>query len=296
MRPLNVTQGDLVTGEDKLPDVDISVASVARMYDYYLGGSENTDADREAARLVLGAAPDVPLAALENREFLKHAARFLVAEAGISQFIDIGPGLPTRGNLHQLVRQHDQRARVVYVDNDPAVLAQGRAHIVGIPGVVLTRGDLRDPAGILGNPELSGAIDFSQPVALCMTLVLHFIRDEDGPHRIVGRLCEALCPGSYLVISHVTGENRDPDAMRAIAAIYDQATAPLAVRTKDEIARFFQGFELVEPGIVYLSQWRPVTEYYAGGGTRWGYAGVGRKRTERSTEAATDVHGKVVGA
>jgi hypothetical protein len=285
-----------VTGEaEKLPDVDMHVASVAGMYDYYLGGSENTDADREAARLVLGAAPDVPLAALENREFLKHAARFLVAEAGISQFIDIGPGLPTRGNLHQLVRQHDQRARVVYVDNDPAVLTQGRTHIEGIPGVVLTRGDVRDPDGILSNPELLGVIDLSQPVVLCMTLVLHFIRDEEGPYRIVGRLCEALCPGSYLVISHVTGEDRAPDAMRGIAAIYDQATAPFVVRTKDEIARFFSGFELLEPGIVYLSQWRPVTEYYAGGGTRWVYAGVGRKPTERS-EAATEVHGKMVGA
>lgn len=296
-RPLTVTQGDLVTGEaEKLPDVDMSVASVAGMYDYYLGGSENTDVDREAARLVLGAAPDVPLAALENREFLKHAAQFLAAEAGISQFIDIGPGLPTRGNLHQLVRRNDERARVVYVDNDPVVLAQGRAHIEGTPGVVLTQGDLRDPAGILGNPELRGAIDFSQPAALCMTLVLHFIREEEDPYRIVGKLCEALCPGSYLVISHVTGENRDTDAMRGIAAIYDQATAPFMVRTKDEIARFFSGFELVEPGIVYLSQWRPVTQYYAGGGTRWVYAGVGIKLTERSTEAVTEAHEKQVGA
>ena len=285
MRPLTVTQGDLVPDEvERPPGVDMSVASVARMYDYYLGGSENTDVDREAARLVLGAAPDVPLAALENREFLKHAVRFLVGEAGISQFIDIGPGLPTRGNLHQLVRQHDQHARVVYVDNDPVVLAQGRAHIDGIPGVILTPGDLRDPDGILGNPELQGTIDFSQPTALCMTLVLHFIRDEDDPYRIVGRLCEALCPGSYLVISHVTGENRDPDAMGEIAAIYDQATAPLVMRTKDEIARFFSGFELIEPGLVFLSQWRPVTEYYAGGGTRWAYAGIGRKQAELSAD------------
>jgi hypothetical protein len=183
----------------------------------------------------------------------------------------------------------------VYVDNDPVVLTQGQAHIDSIPGVVLTRGDLRDPAGILGNPQLRAAIDFSQPTALCMTLVLHFIRGEEDPYRIVGRLCEALCPGSYLVISHVTGGNRDPDAMRAIAAIYDQATAPLVARTKDEIARFFQGFELVEPEIVFLSQWRPVTEYYAGGGTRWAYAGVGRKPTEPSTEPATDAHGKMAG-
>lgn len=130
MRPLTAIQGGSVPDDaGKLPGVDTTVANVARMYDYYLGGSENTDVDREAARLVLGAAPDVPLAALENREFLKHAVRFLAVEAGISQFVDIGPGLPTRGNLHQLVRQHDQDARVAYVDNDPVVLAQGRSHI-----------------------------------------------------------------------------------------------------------------------------------------------------------------------
>jgi hypothetical protein len=178
MRPLTAIQGTSVPDDaGKLPDVDMTVANVARMYDCYLGGSENTDTDREAARLVLGTAPDVPLAALENREFLKHAVQFLAVEGGISQFIDIGPGLPTRGNLHQLVRQHDQDARIVYVDNDPVVLARGRAHIKGIPGVILTAGDLRDPDGILGSPELRKIVDLSQPAALCMTLVLHFIRD-----------------------------------------------------------------------------------------------------------------------
>jgi len=154
----------------KLPGVDMTVANVARMWDYYLGGSENSEADREAARLVLGAAPDVPLAALENREFLKHAVRFLVTEAHISQFIDIGPGLPTRGNIHRLVRQHDQHAPVAYVDNDPVVLARGCAHLNNVPGVTLIAGDLRDPDGILGKPELLETIDFSRPAALCVTL------------------------------------------------------------------------------------------------------------------------------
>lgn len=264
-------------GIEQLPGVDTTVPNVARMWDYYLGGSENTEADREAARLVLGAAPDVPLAALENREFLKHAIRFLVAEAGISQFIDIGPGLPTRGNVHQLASHHDKHARVVYVDNDPVVLARGRAHIADIPDVTLMDGDLRDPDGILGHPELGRLIDFSRPAALCLTLLLHFIRDEEDPYGSVARLCDALCPGSYLVISHVTGEDRDEAALGQIAGVYDQATAPLVMRTKEEVARFFSGFELIEPGIVFLSQWRPVTEYYAGGGTRWAYAGVGRK-------------------
>lgn len=261
----------------KLPNVDMTVANVAGMWDYYLGGSENSETDREAARLVLRAAPDVPLAALENREFLKHAVRFLVTEAGISQFIDIGPGLPTQGNIHQLVRQHDQHAHVAYVDKDPIVLARGRAHLDDSPGVVLAAGDLRDPEGILGNSELREIIDFSRPAALCMTLVLHFIRDEDNPYGSVAKLCDALRPGSYLVISHVTGENRDQAALGQIAEVYDQATAPLVMRSGEQIERFISGFELVKPGLVFLSQWRPVTEYYAGGGTRWAYAGVGRK-------------------
>lgn len=260
-----------------LPGVDQAIPNVAGMWDYYLGGNENTDADREAARLVLGAAPDVPLAALENREFLKHAVRFLAAESGICQFIDIGPGLPTRGNVHQLAREHNPHVRVAYVDNDPVVLARGRGYLNGLDGVILIPGDVRDPGGILGHPELRRIIDFSQPVALSMTLLLHFVRDEEDPYGCVARLCDALCPGSCLVISHVTLENRDEAALGQIAGAYDRATAPMVMRTKDEVERFFDGFEMVEPGIVFLSQWRPSTEYYAGGGTRWVYAGVGRK-------------------
>ena len=266
-----------MAGQAGLPGVDPAIPNVAGMWDYYLGGNENTDADREAARLVLGAAPDVPLAALENREFLKHAVRFLAAESGICQFIDIGPGLPTRGNVHQLAREHNPHARVAYVDNDPVVLARGGAYLDGLANVVLIPGDLRDPGGILGNPELRRIIDFSRPVALSMTLVLHFVRDDEDPYGYVARLCAALCAGSYLVISHVTRENRNEDALGQITGAYDQATAPMVMRTKDEVERFFAGFEIVEPGIVFLSQWRPSTEYYAGGGTRWVYAGIGRK-------------------
>lgn len=136
---------------EQLPGVDPEIPNIARMWDYYLGGNENTDADREAAWLVLGAAPNVPLAALENREFIKHAVRYLALESGISQFLDIGPGLPTRGNVHQLARQHNPHARIAYIDNDPVVLVRGRAYLDGIADVVLLPGDLRDPDGILGN-------------------------------------------------------------------------------------------------------------------------------------------------
>jgi hypothetical protein len=249
------------------------------MWDYYLGGSDKSDADREAAHLVLGAAPDVPLAALGNREFLKHPVRFLVAEAGILQFIDIGLGLPARENIHQLVQRHDQCAYVACVDNDPVVLACGRAHLDDSPGVILVAGDLRDPDGILGNPERREIIDFSWPAALCMTLVLRFVGDQANPYGSVGKLCDALCPGSYLVISHVTGEDREQAALGQIADVYHKASAHLVMRAKEQVNRFLSGFELVEPDLVFLSRWRPVTEYYAGGGTRWAYAGTGRKAT-----------------
>jgi hypothetical protein len=251
---------------------------VARIYDYYLGGKDNYAPDREVARLVLRAAPDIPLAALENREFLKRAIQFLVCEAGIGQFIDIGPGLPTQGNVHELVRRHAPDAPVVYVDNDPVVLAHGRALLQRAEGIAVVHGDVRKPAAILSHPELRELIDLSRPVAVCLSLVLHFIPDACDPWGLVGQLRDSIRPGSYLVLTHVTGDERTVDTMSEIRGLYDEATAPLTPRTKDEFTRFFDGFELVKPGIVFLSQWRPAGEYYARGGTRWAYAAVGKKR------------------
>lgn len=265
--------------------LDISRPNVARMWDYYLGGKDNFEADREAARVVLGAAPDVPLAALENREFLKHAIRFLVEEAGIRQFIDIGPGLPTQGNVHQLARKHAEDARVVYVDHDPVVVAHGRANIGDAAGIEYIAGDVRNPQAILENSAVLDLIDFSEPIALCMTLILHFITEQEDPHGIVARLSAALCPGSYLVMSHVTGDEHAEETLDEVTDIYDQASAPLVMRSRSQIARFFEGFELIPPGLVFLSQWRPSTEHYAGGGTRWAYAGVGQKAGPRDCGA-----------
>jgi hypothetical protein len=258
--------------------IDFSTPNVARIYDYYLGGKDNFPPDREVARQVLIMAPDIPLAALENREFLKRAIEFLVCEAGIEQFIDIGPGLPTQGNVHELVRQYEPNAPVVYVDNDPVVLTHGRALLHGAGGVTIVDGDLRKPGAILVHPELRELIDLSRPAALCMSLVLHFITDAEDPWAVVARLRDSIRPGSYLVLTHVTGDERTIDTMSEIRGIYDEATAPLTPRTKDAFARFFDGFELVPPGVVFLSQWRPTAEYYAKGGTRWAYAAVGRKR------------------
>jgi len=251
---------------------------VARIYDYYLGGKDNFPPDREVARQVLSMAPDIPLAALENREFLKRAMEFLVCEAGIEQFIDIGPGLPTQGNVHELVRQHEPNAPVVYVDNDPVALSHGRAMLHNVEGVTIIDGDVRKPGAILVHPELRELIDLSRPVAVCMSLVLHFITDAEDPWALIARLRDSIRPCSHLVLTHVTGDERTIDTMSEIRGIYDEATAPLTPRTKDAFARFFDGFELVPPGVVFLSQWRPTAEYYAKGGTRWAYAAVGRKR------------------
>ena len=189
-----------VADDGREHQTDATIPNAARMWDYYLGGTDHSEADRDAARIVLGAAPDVPLAALENREFLKHAVRFLTEEAHISQFVDIGPGLPTQGNVHQLARKYLPDAHVVYVDNDPVVLEHGRAQVEEIPGVTLIDGDLRHPESILQNAELRELIDFSRPISLCMTLVLHFITEEENPYQIVTRLAAHLPPGSCVMI------------------------------------------------------------------------------------------------
>jgi S-adenosyl methyltransferase len=257
-------------------EIDVTTPSVARMYDYYLGGKDNYAADREAARLVLGSAPDVPLAALENREFLKRAMHYLAAERGIGQFVDIGPGLPTQGNIHQLAQRHNPGAKVAYVDNDASVLVHSRALLDGVPGVTLLPGDLREPEAILADPGLTAVIDFSRPVALLMTLVLHFVPPDDDPYGLVATYRDALCPGSFLVLSHVTGDDREPGMLAGVGA-YENASAPLILRTRSQVQEFFNGFDLIDPGVVFLSQWRPTGEYHAQGGTRWAYCGVGEK-------------------
>jgi S-adenosyl methyltransferase len=263
--------------DEMMHEVDFSKPNVARMYDYYLGGKENYAADREAARRILGVAPDVPLAALENREFLKRVVIFLIKEQGISQFVDIGPGLPTQGNVHQLARQHDPDTRVVYVDNDPLVLGHSKSLLESVPGVTIIGGDLREPERILTQPELVALMDFTRPVALFVSLVLHFIPPDDDPHAVVARFRGALPSGSFLVLSHVTGDGRESGTLTAIDGTYDNANTPLIMRSHAEVARFFDGFDLVDPGVVFLSQWRPTGEYFAQGGTRWAYAGVARK-------------------
>jgi hypothetical protein len=257
--------------------VRADLPNVARMWDYYLGGTDNLQADRDAARAVLGAAPDVPLAALENREFLKHAIRFLAEDAGVNQFIDIGPGLPTQGNVHELARQHAENVRVIYADSDPIVVSSGHAKVSYIAGVEFIAADIRNPRSILDDPVFRQVIDLTKPVAVCATLVLQFVSEDEDPYGVMAELSAAICPGSYLVVSHVTGDGRDDGSVDLITDVYEHASAPLIMRSREQIARFFTGFDLVSPGLVFLSQWRPGESHYAGGGTRWAYAAVGKK-------------------
>ncbi|MGW6914139.1 SAM-dependent methyltransferase [Kitasatospora sp. NPDC054939] len=245
---------------DLRPPVDLrpEIPHPARMYDYYLGGKDNFPADREAAEKVIALSPLVRISALANRAFLGRAVHHLAA-SGVRQFIDIGTGIPTAGNTHQIAQQVHPDARVVYVDNDPIVLVHSRALLSGTtPGsTAVVQADLRDPAGILENPEVRKAIDSGQPVALLLFAVLHFIDDADEPHGIVRTLVDALPSGSLLAISHATGDFAPPVDAAKGPALYRNASAQLTMRTREQVLRFFDGLELADPGLVTAPLWRP---------------------------------------
>ncbi len=256
------------------PGIDPAVATAARMYDYFLGGHDNFAADRIAALKVIEAAADIPVVARANRRFLARAVRFLAGEAGISQFLDLGTGLPTQGNVHQIAHQVNPAARVVYVDNDPMVLAHSRALKTG-PGTAVIHADLRDPDEILSHPDTRRLIDFSQPVGILLIAVLHFVAD---PHAgaAVARYAGAACPGSYLVISHVTA-SPEPQAAEKVTAVYAGTSNPGTPRTREEVLAMFAGTTLVEPGLVPVPQWRPDQAEPVSEGKDWMLAAVARK-------------------
>ena len=262
--------------------IDTTVPSTARMYDWWLGGHDNFAADRAAALAVSEAAPEAQLMAVENRKFLRRAVRYLVAEAGITQFLDIGTGLPTQGNVHQVAQGINPAARVVYVDNDPMVLAHSRALKTGGNTVVI-EADLREPRVILDHPGTRKLIDFSQPLAVLLVAVLHFISDDDDPSAIVGAIRDALQPGSYLVLSHVAGDIRRESAANA-AVHYKKVTSGATLRGREEIIRFFAGLELIDPGLVQVPHWRPDGPEPADASKVWILGGVGRKPGPSSAE------------
>jgi hypothetical protein len=241
------------------PGIDISVPSTARMYDFWLGGKDHFAADRSAAAKVSEIAPHVKTVAIENRKFVRRVVRYLAAEAGITQFLDIGAGLPTQGNVHEVAQQVNPDARVVYVDNDPMVLAHSRALRTGGNTIVL-EGDLRDPAAILDHPRTRSLIDFGQPLAVLLAAVLHFIGDDDDPHAIITSISQALPAGSHLVISHTTGDilSRGWTPAEGVRWRYKTNVASGAtMRDEETILRFFAAFELVPPGLVQVPCWRP---------------------------------------
>jgi S-adenosyl methyltransferase len=256
------------------PGIDASVATGARMYDYWLGGHDNFAADRIAALKIAERAPETPLAARANRAFLGRAVRFLAGEAGIRQFLDLGTGLPTRGNVHQVAQAITPGARIVYVDNDPMVLAHSRALKTG-EGTVVIRADLRDADTILGHPDTRRLIDFSEPLAVLFVSVLHFVADPDA-HEAVARFTGAAAPGSYLVLSHATSDP-DPQAGAAGMAVYAGTANPSTLRTHEEVLAFFDGLDILDPGLVPVQQWRPGEPAPADAGRAWIVGGVGRK-------------------
>lgn len=237
--------------------VDPTQPSPARLYDYYLGGQNNFEADRELAEKLRVRMPELEDASWGNRGFLQRVVRRLAAGHGISQFLDIGAGLPTRSNTHQVAQRIMPRARVVYVDNDPMVLVHARALLTSAPqgATAYIDADVNDPDAIIA--EARRTLDFTQPVAITMLGVLNFIVDDDEAQAVLRRLVHAVPPGSYLVISHPTSELTDEAATRALDLWNSSGAAPMCLRTAAQLTRFFDGLELLDPGVVSCVRWRP---------------------------------------
>jgi S-adenosyl methyltransferase len=265
------------------PGVDPAAPAPARLYDYYLGGSNNFEADRIAAERLRMNLPELSDAAWANRGFHQRAAAWLAAEQGISQFIDIGAGLPTQENTHGVVRRAEPDARVVYVDHDPMVVAHAQHLLSDTAATTFVVADLRDPGSVLGDPGLLELIDFGEPAGLLMTAVLQFVADSDDPWALVKHYVSELAPGSYLVLSHATGDKLPPRAIRAMVKTYESATEKLVLRSRPEVERFFCGLDLVSPyegappGISFTGQWGAEDPALADSdGSRVAYCGVAR--------------------
>ncbi|MGH3250472.1 MAG: SAM-dependent methyltransferase [Trebonia sp.] len=243
--------------------IDTSKAHPARMYDYLLGGKDHFEADRDAIANLLKAVPNARTGARENRAFLGRAVRHLVTEAGIRQFLDIGSGLPTANNVHEVAQSVAPESRIVYVDNDPIVMAHARALLTSDPAgrTSYFQADLHDPAAILRHPAVRETLDFGRPIALMLVAVLHFFPDDQDPAAIVSTLVDALPPGSYLVASQTTADFNDPGTAADGVRSVQRAGVPFQTRTAEEFADLTcAGLELLPPGLVPVSEWRPETE------------------------------------
>jgi S-adenosyl methyltransferase len=283
----------MADGQSVPQGVDTSIPAPARIYDYLLGGQHNFAADQAAAEQIVKAVPEIRDAAWSNRGFHQRAARWLAGQ-GIRQFIDIGSGLPTVGNTHEVVQRVWPETRVVYVDNDPLVRALSTALLAGDGTTGVMLGDLRDPDGILGNPELRRLIDFAEPVGLLMTGVLMFVADESDPYGLVSRYVGQLAPGSYLSLSHLSADHKSERAVNEFRAVFDTATEHMYFRSRDEVARFFTGLDLVPPhegaaaGLCYTGVWGAEDPAAADtDGSRWLWCGVAQAGSRREGPLTT---------
>jgi hypothetical protein len=244
------------TGEEL--DLHTDRAHGARIYDYVLGGKDNYALDRAAADAAMRAWPGLRTSMRSNRAFMQRVGRFLAGECGIRQFLDIGTGIPTSPNLHEVVQETAPDARIVYTDNDPIVLAHARALMASAPQgrTAYVHADLRDPAAILAAPQLRATLDLDRPVALLVIAVLHFIADDDEAHTVLGKLVEALPSGSFLAVSTATGDF-DPEPLAGVVQAYEANGEVMKLRHQAQVERFFDGLELLEPGVVQAHKWRP---------------------------------------
>jgi hypothetical protein len=271
------TDGRLATGAAQPAGIDSTVAHPARVYDYWLGGTSNFAADREAAERVLAATPGLRARVRANRAFLARVVRYLAAEAGIRQFLDVGTGIPSANNTHEVAQAAAPDSRVVYVDNDPIVLIHAQELLASAPegATQYIEGDLRDPAAILA--AAARTLDFTRPTALMLLGVLHLIGDSEEPYRIVAELMDALAPGSYLAISHPASDINAAAQAEAQKRYNERVSTPQTLRDRAEVTRFFDGLDLVPPGVVYVHAWRPDPGDPSPAGGVSAHGGVARK-------------------
>ncbi len=262
------------------PDVDIEQPSISRIWDWFLDGSHNFAVDREVAKQMLRLMPEGPRMAQASRAFLRRAVR-VCAAAGVTQFLDIGSGIPTVGNVHEIARVADPRARVVYVDTDPVAVSHTRQMLGGDPTTTVLRADFREPEEILDSPELNATLDLDQPVAVMLIMIMHFVPDEDDPARVLARYRDALPAGSMLAIAHGSPntENMPDEHLHGAREMYEQSVAQVRLRTRSEVEALFDGWQLLHPGVTWIPDWRPDP---SDAGPRFdipnaGYAGVAVK-------------------
>lgn len=240
---------------ETVPEIDPQKPSAARIYDYFLGGTHNFDADRQAAEAAAAVMPDLPAAMRANRDFLQRAVK-VVAAAGVDQYLDLGSGIPTEGNVHEIARRGHPHARVVYVDVEPVAVVHSRRLLADDPDAAVLLADLTDAGAVLGSPAVRDLLDLTKPVCALVVAVAHFLPDTERLGRALEMYREALAPGSYLVMSHASGEG-DMQQAEQVRRVYNTTTSPLVLRDRDDFRSFFGGWPLIEPGLTVAARWRP---------------------------------------